>query len=143
MWPPIWVGIGGTTGHHPQGEIGRLKEVRYYETKHCRLFLTMDDGGGLYTGCLLFDDNASCQRVACVLRGCYGMLIRDIGGLDLPAEAFDLARGYRKISSSQTWHFCSNCSHWPNETYEWQMVPPETAELCNECKTLQQQLSCH
>ena len=143
MWPPIWVGIGGTTGHHPQGEVGRLKEVRYYETRPCRLFLAMDYGGALYTGCLLFDDNESCQRVVEVLRCCYDMFIRDIGGLDLPTTPFNLPRTYRKILDSKTWHFCSNCSHWPHENYKRQMLPPGSDELCNECKTLQQQLSCH
>jgi hypothetical protein len=47
-----------------------------------------------------------------------------------------MANTYRKASGCQTWHFCSNCSHWPKEDYEEQGVVPGTGQLCNECKVL-------
>jgi hypothetical protein len=47
-----------------------------------------------------------------------------------------MANTYRKASDCQTWHFCSNCSHWPEEHYEEQVVVPGTGQLCNECKVL-------
>jgi hypothetical protein len=54
-----------------------------------------------------------------------------------------MANTYRKASGCQTWHFCSNCSHWPEEHYEEQVVVPGTGQLCNECKVLRDvDLSC-
>lgn len=85
MWPPIWVG-GGKRGTRPQGEVGHLREVRYYRTKPGRLFLTMEHEGVRYTGCLLLDDTDSCLRVCELLKKNYGMFINTIGSLEMPVE---------------------------------------------------------
>jgi hypothetical protein len=86
MWPPIWVyGLGAKTEKQPRGEVGLLKEVRYYATKPGRLFLTIDHEGEEYTGCLLLDDDQFCAKLAELLKNHYGARLDDIGSLDIPA----------------------------------------------------------
>ena len=140
MWPPIWVGIG-PTAQVSQGEVGRLEEVRTYPDKPRHLFLRMETGGMQFIGCLLFDDQVYCERIAELLRGCCGMLISEVGDLDVPLPR-DLASTYRKTSDCQTWHCCSNCSHWPEHDYIEEMMLPQTVRLCNECKSLQLERNC-
>lgn len=140
MWPPIWVGIS-TRGKSPPGEIGRLKQVRSYPDKPRRIFLTMENDGAQYTGCLLFDDQVYCERIAELLRGCYDMLIKAVGDLDIPLP-FDLVSTYRKACDCQTWHCCNNCSHWPTENFVEEITLPTAVTLCNECKSLQLELKC-
>ena len=45
---------------------------------------------------------------------------------------------YRKGKSSDTWHWCANCSTWPSVNfvveYRAGTGTPEVGELCNECK---------
>lgn len=74
MWPPIWVGIGAARGRVPRGEVGRLKEARFYTNKPRRIFMTMEYDAGEYTGALLFDDDVSCEQVYKLLHRCYGLL---------------------------------------------------------------------
>jgi hypothetical protein len=142
MWPPIWIGLGATKGKSPQGEVGRLKEVRCYANKPRRVFLVIDHDGEQYTGCLLFDDTFFSEQMCNFLKGYYGMLTNALGDLDVPLD-LNLVNSYRKASDCQTWHFCSNCSHWPEDDYEQQTVTPEDGELCNECKALRQEQNCH
>lgn len=40
---------------------------------------------------------------------------------------------YRKKKSSDTWHFCKNCSQWPTSNYDVRYTKPTTGELCNQC----------
>lgn len=141
MWPPIWVGIS-VRGQSPPGEAGHLREVRAYPDKPRRIFLTMEHAGAHYVGCLLFDEQIYCERVAEVLRRCCGMLIKEIGDLDIPLP-LDFAETYRKVSGCQMWHCCSNCSHWPTDDYIEELLLPTAVPLCNECKSLQQDQSCH
>jgi hypothetical protein len=89
----------------------------------------------------LFDDNAFSQQMCALLKSYYGMPINAIGNLDFPLD-LDLASSYRKVSACQTWHFCSNCSHWPEDDYVEQNMAPENGELCNECKALRQEQNC-
>jgi hypothetical protein len=139
VWPPIWVGLGSE--NRPHGEIGYLKEVRCYPTKPGRTYLVIDHEGAQYTGCLLLDDRIFCEQLCNFLQRFCGMLIKEIGNLELPA-ALDLVSIYRKASGCQTWHFCSHCSHWPEEDFIQQSMPPATGQLCNECKTLLQEQDC-
>jgi hypothetical protein len=141
MWPPVWVGIGATQGRIPRGEVGCLIEVRRYPNRPRRIFMTMEYEGSQYTGALLFDDNISCEQVYKLLRRYYGLLILEIGNLDLPLD-LDAASIYRKASACQTWHSCANCSHWPENDFEQRAVLPDTGQLCNECKTLREQQNC-
>jgi hypothetical protein len=103
--------------------------------------MTMKYDGAEYTGALLFDDNGSCEHVYKLLRRYYGVLIVDIGNLDVPFD-LDTANIYRKASACQTWHSCTNCSHWPDDDFEQCTELPAAAELCNECKTLREQRNC-
>jgi hypothetical protein len=139
-WPPIWVGIR-VRGPSPPGEYGRLIDVRSYPDKPCRLFLTMEHAGAEYVGCLLFDEAAYCDRVTALLQNCCGMLIKEIGDLDVPLP-LDLAKKYRKTFDCQMWHCCSNCSHWPTDEYLEEMMLPSAVPLCNECKSLLQDHNC-
>lgn len=41
---------------------------------------------------------------------------------------------YRKKKSSDTWHWCTNCTNWPTSDHETSHTKPSTGELCNECK---------
>jgi hypothetical protein len=141
MWPPIWVGIGATQGIAPHGEVGRLREARRYPDKPRRIFLTMEYAGTQYTGALLFDDDLSCAQVYKLLQRYYESLILEIGNLEVPFD-LELPSVYRKGSACQTWHFCRNCSHWPEDDFQELTILPEMGELCNQCKMLQEERNC-
>jgi hypothetical protein len=103
--------------------------------------MTMEYDGVEYTGALLFDDNLVCEQMGKLLQRYRGLLILDIGNLDVPVHV-ELACTYRKASACQTWHFCSNCSHWPDDDFEQVIMLPENSQLCNECKTLREERNC-
>ncbi len=42
---------------------------------------------------------------------------------------------YRRRTGSDTWHFCSNCSLWPTADHKEQATKPTTGELCNQCRS--------
>ena len=42
---------------------------------------------------------------------------------------------YRRRTSGDTWHFCTNCSLWPTSDYKEQQGKPTTGELCNQCRS--------
>jgi hypothetical protein len=44
-----------------------------------------------------------------------------------------MANTFRRKNGSDTWHFCTNCQHWPTFGYQEQSSRPTTGELCNEC----------
>lgn len=41
---------------------------------------------------------------------------------------------YRRDPGGDTWHFCRNCSQWPDLAFVEEYDPPIGAELCNECR---------
>jgi hypothetical protein len=49
---------------------------------------------------------------------------------------------YRKRRGTDTWHFCTNCSHWPIADYEEKPSQPSSGELCNECRAKKSQGTC-
>ena len=85
--PPVWDGVGTGGRLRPHGEVGHLREVRYYRTKPGRIFLTIELEGAQYTGCLLFDDADFCASVCELLKNNCGMFIEAIGSLDLSPDA--------------------------------------------------------
>jgi hypothetical protein len=95
VWPPIWVGL--ESGKRPRGEIGSLNEVRCYPTKRGETYLIIEHEGAQYAGCLLLDDEAFCEQLGNFLQHHYGMLIKEIGSLDIPTSG-DLTTIYRKAS---------------------------------------------
>lgn len=141
MWPPVWVGIGAARGTVPRGEVGRLKEARLYASKPRRIFMIMEYDRAEYTGALLFDDDVFCEQVYKLLQRCYGLRILEIGNLDVPFD-LDFASTFRRASACQTWHCCTNCSHWPADDFEQLSILPENGELCNQCKTLSEERNC-
>ena len=40
---------------------------------------------------------------------------------------------YRKPKTGDTWHLCSDCSHWPMQDYVSTQDAPDNATICNEC----------
>lgn len=53
-----------------------------------------------------------------------------------------MAKEYRKIKGSNTWHFCSNCSKWPISSYEEKPEKPKSGELCDECQAKEANNNC-
>ncbi|MBB5730740.1 hypothetical protein [Sphingomonas prati] len=42
---------------------------------------------------------------------------------------------YRRNKTSDTWHFCRNCTLWPTTNVVEQSGKPTTGELCNQCRS--------
>lgn len=53
-----------------------------------------------------------------------------------------MALGYRKKQSSDTWHFCCNCSQWPRFDFIELWQPPTIGEMCNECEVRRREGKC-
>lgn len=49
---------------------------------------------------------------------------------------------YRKSEGCNVWHWCKNCSRWPETDYEEHPAKPYTGELCNECQALSRKGTC-
>ena len=54
---------------------------------------------------------------------------------------------YRRKKGRDTWHWCTNCSHWPTEDYETYCGskddrPSSYSELDNECLSLEKKGNC-
>jgi len=49
---------------------------------------------------------------------------------------------YRKPKTTDTWHFCRNCSKWPTSDYVEQPNKPSSGELCNECRAKESNGNC-
>ncbi len=45
----------------------------------------------------------------------------------------NVPRGYRRHKGAETWHFCTNCSHWPLHDYSFSPTRPSSGSFCNEC----------
>jgi hypothetical protein len=124
-WPPVWAWRDGIPKYAPGplGELGTLKEVRFDPNLHPRrLFLTTEYQGSEYIGCLLFDDPHSCAQVVKLLWQDLGRRLTTIGSLEIPSD-IQPGENFRRMPDSQTWHFSSDCSHWPNENFEQRTTP--------------------
>ena len=40
---------------------------------------------------------------------------------------------YRKATTGDTWHLCSDCSQWPMDDYVSTQDAPDNFTICNEC----------
>lgn len=40
---------------------------------------------------------------------------------------------WRRRSTSDAWHWCTNCSNWPTSGYETSHTKPTSGEFDNEC----------
>jgi hypothetical protein len=49
---------------------------------------------------------------------------------------------YRKLKTSDTWHWCKNCTKWPTKDYTSTHFKPSSGELCNECKAKDREETC-
>lgn len=49
---------------------------------------------------------------------------------------------YRKKTGSDTWHYCTNCSGWPTSGYEEKTSKPTSGELCNQCRSKEDNGTC-
>jgi hypothetical protein len=64
-WRPAWVRLGGVHQKAPKtltGEVGSLKQVRYYPDRPGRIYLTIVHQDAVYVGCLLLDDEGFCEK---------------------------------------------------------------------------------
>ena len=54
---------------------------------------------------------------------------------------------YRRAIGEEAWHFCQNCSRWPEAAFEESapsgrpQAPPDGVE-CDECKSLREGRGC-
>ena len=76
LWPPPWIRQGKSTSI-PRGEVGVLRDVRWYPDNPLGLFLTMEHEGAEYHGRLLMEYDLLSMAMWRV-RNCRGMTI-DIG----------------------------------------------------------------
>lgn len=55
-----------------------------------------------------------------------------------------MANKYRKRKgvAYDSWHFCTNCSKWPESDYDERNTKPTDGELCNECKSKEASKNC-
>ena len=53
-----------------------------------------------------------------------------------------MASKYRKLTESDTWHFCRNCTNWPKSGYVTSSTKPRSGELCNQCLSKQANDNC-
>jgi hypothetical protein len=49
---------------------------------------------------------------------------------------------YRRQKQSTVWHWCRNCSQWPQENFESVYIKPTTGELDRECHAKQESGDC-
>jgi hypothetical protein len=40
---------------------------------------------------------------------------------------------YRRMQGSDTWHFRTDCAHWPRAEYDEERRTPMTGRCCFEC----------
>jgi hypothetical protein len=85
------------SGKRPRGEIGSLNEVRLYPNSKGETYLIVHHEGTQYAACLLLDDKVFSQQVGRLLQNCCGMLIKDIGSLEV-SPGLDLAQSYKQAS---------------------------------------------
>ena len=82
-WPTAWTLIWGED-KHPIGELGTLRAVFPKREQAKRCFLLSRYEESFYLGCLLFDDEVFCRKIARLLQGYRNRSITEIGSLDLP-----------------------------------------------------------
>ena len=61
---------------------------------------------------------------------------------DTATSVSEFACEYRRPTSGDTWHICSNCVHWPVDDFVSVRDLPCSAQLCNECRVKQGHGSC-
>jgi hypothetical protein len=49
---------------------------------------------------------------------------------------------YRRKNGSDIWHWCKNCSNWPESDFEEIYFKPVSGEFDNECKALEKEGKC-
>lgn len=49
---------------------------------------------------------------------------------------------YRRQRSSDTWHWCRNCTQWPTTDYERRDTHPTTGDKCRECRRMEVRRTC-
>ena len=50
---------------------------------------------------------------------------------------------YRKKKNSDTWHWCTNCSDWPESNYDKSDGKPTSGELDNQCRRIAARGECN
>ena len=50
---------------------------------------------------------------------------------------------YRRLRNSDTWHFCQNCSNWPDWEYISVYKKPKDGKFCSQCEAKLNNHECH
>jgi hypothetical protein len=53
-----------------------------------------------------------------------------------------MPRKYRRRRTSDTWHFCVNCTSWPTSDYIERDARPTNGELCDQCRDKEKNRDC-
>ncbi len=48
---------------------------------------------------------------------------------------------YRKRKGGDTWHWSTDCIHWPAINYERKLSKPTQGQLCEKCKQTENKLN--
>jgi hypothetical protein len=83
-WPPVWVAV--SSGTAIAGEVGSLKRVRLHPDRPRCVFLTIEDNGVQFTGCLIVEFQFAAYALEDLLKHHIGVSIRSIGDLELADE---------------------------------------------------------
>jgi len=67
---------------------------------------------------------------------------RDVKSDQVNVVSDDQMTEYRKKKGSDTWHWCKNCSNWPESNYDVQHVKPTDDKLDNQCKAKDKKGTC-
>lgn len=51
-------------------------------------------------------------------------------------------REYRRKKGTDLWHWCPDCTGWPDKNYEVRFGKPTDGILDNECRALEQAARC-
>ena len=50
---------------------------------------------------------------------------------------------YRKRHNSEVWHWCSNCTRWPEKgDFEERKRKPSSGSLCQQCQSKESRKAC-
>ena len=83
LWPPRWISQA-TSASTPVGEVGVLRDVRWYPDTPIRVFLTMEHDGVEFRGHLFMEYELMSMVMVSLLEHCKGMTIGSIGILEIP-----------------------------------------------------------
>ena len=95
-WPPVWVALSPAP-KAVVGEVGNLTGVRLHAHKPRCVFLTIEDNGVAFTGCLIVEFQFAAYALEDLFKHHIGATVPSIGDLEL-ANEFGVPDSLRRIS---------------------------------------------